>query len=72
MGNSCSDRDRLFEEYLAGWSTIFYDRSLSDASLLAREKVIRKLRLQMYDFVAVGHEKRNVNIGSGGWICSCF
>lgn len=54
-------------ECLAGWPAILYDRSLSDASLVAREEVVRKLRPQMYDLVEMGREKRNLNIGSGNW-----
>jgi DNA-directed RNA polymerase subunit RPC12/RpoP len=30
-------------DYLAGWPTLIYDRSLSDASLLAREKKLKEL-----------------------------
>jgi DNA-directed RNA polymerase subunit RPC12/RpoP len=54
-------------DYLAGWPAILYDRPLSDASLLAREKVIREMRPQVHDFIEIGREKRNVNIGSGNW-----
>ncbi len=52
---------------LAGWPAILYDTPLSDASLAAREEVVRKLRPQMYDLVEMGREKRNLNIGSGSW-----
>jgi DNA-directed RNA polymerase subunit RPC12/RpoP len=52
---------------LAGWPAILYDTPLSDASLDAREEVVRKLRPQMYDLVEMGREKRNLNIGSGSW-----
>jgi hypothetical protein len=54
-------------EQLAGWTAILYDRSLSDASLLAREKVVQKIRPQVYDMIAMGREKRNVDIGGGSW-----
>lgn len=54
-------------EYLAGWPTMIYDRSLADASLLAREKVLRQLRPQMYSRVEPGREKRNLRLGSGNW-----
>ena len=34
-----ADIEEFAPEYLAGWPTLVYDRSLSDASLLARERV---------------------------------
>ncbi|MCB9134184.1 MAG: hypothetical protein H6636_02080 [Anaerolineales bacterium] len=54
-------------EHLAGWPTLSYDRAMSDASLVAREKVIRELRPRMYGMIEPGHKKRNVRIGAGGW-----
>jgi ribosomal protein S27AE/DNA-directed RNA polymerase subunit RPC12/RpoP len=54
-------------EYLAGWPAILYDRPLSDASLLARERVLKGLRTQLYDRIEFGREKRNVNLGGGNW-----
>ncbi len=54
-------------EYLAGWPTILYDRSLTDASLIGREKVMRHLRPQMYSLVETGREKRGLQVGSGSW-----
>jgi hypothetical protein len=53
--------------YLAGWPAIFYDRPLSEASLLGRQKVVKQMRSQLYDVIEIGHEKRNVNIGGGSW-----
>ncbi|GAB4580932.1 MAG: hypothetical protein Fur0022_36770 [Anaerolineales bacterium] len=52
---------------LAGWATLSYDRAMSDASLLAREKVVRELRPRMYGMIEPGNEKRNVQIGAGSW-----
>jgi hypothetical protein len=52
---------------LAGWPAILYDIPLSDASLDAREEVVRKLRPQVYHLVEMGREKRNFNVGSGNW-----
>jgi ribosomal protein S27AE len=52
---------------LAGWPAILYDRSLSDASLVAREEVVQRLRPQMYSLVEAGREKRNLKIGGGSW-----
>lgn len=54
-------------ECLAGWPTILYDRSLSDASLAAREQVLRQLRPATYQEILAGQEKRNLNIGSSDW-----
>jgi hypothetical protein len=54
-------------DFLAGWSTVIYDRSVSDASLAARGVVMRKLRPQLYSMIEVGREKRNVQIGTGSW-----
>lgn len=54
-------------EQLAGWATLSYDRSMADASLLAREKVVRELRPRMYGMIEPGYEKRNVQIGAGSW-----
>jgi hypothetical protein len=54
-------------EVLAGWPAVIYDRSLADASLLAREKVHRKLRSQLYYRVEAGSEKRNLNSSGGNW-----
>jgi hypothetical protein len=54
-------------EYLAGWPAIIYDRSLADASLLAREQVVKNVRSTLSANVAVGQEKRNLRTGSGSW-----
>lgn len=54
-------------EQIAGWPTLSYDRAMSDASLVAREKVLRELRPRMHGMIEPGHEKRNVRIGAGGW-----
>lgn len=55
------------DEYLAGWPTIIYDRPLADASLLAREKVIKRLRPQLYNLAALGKEKRNLSLNGSNW-----
>ena len=54
-------------EQLAGWTTLSYDRAMSDASLLAREKVFKELRRKMYGLIEPGYQKRNVQIGAGKW-----
>ena len=53
--------------HLAGWPTLSYDRSMSDASLLAREKVMREVRRRMYGMIEPGREKKDVQIGAGNW-----
>ena len=55
-------------EYLAGWPTMVYDRSVSDASLLAREKVTKKMRGDLGQRVEIGREKRNLTMSAGNWI----
>jgi len=54
-------------EYLVGWPTLIYDRSLSDASLLAREQVTKKVRGEMEYKVEPGREKRNLSTRGSGW-----
>ena len=54
-------------DYLAGWPTILYDCSLSDASLVARERALNRLRPQIYQSVEIGGEKRNVALGESRW-----
>ena len=54
-------------EYLAGWPTLLYDIPLDAASLAGRERLVRQIRPQMYSLIEPGHQKRNVNIGGGGW-----
>lgn len=61
------DVENLDPGYLAGWPAVLYDRSLSDASLVARDEVIREMRPQMYSLIEPGRDKRNVNIGGGEW-----
>ncbi len=54
-------------DYLAGWLTLTYDHSLSDASLKARERVIRRIRSSMFMEIEVGRDKRNLRTGAGKW-----
>ncbi len=59
---------QVFEpEYVAGWPTLIYNRSLSDASLLAREAVTRQIRNQLHHLIEPGREKRNMRTGTGSW-----
>ncbi len=52
---------------LAGWPTVFYDRSLSDSSLLAREQVVKIVRPSLNALIEPGREKRNLVTGSPSW-----
>ena len=61
------DVEEFQPEHLAGWSTVIYDCSLSDSSLVARGKVMRKARPQIHSSIEMGREKRNVQIGAGAW-----
>jgi hypothetical protein len=59
-------------EYLAGWPAIVYDRSLSDASLKARQRVTRQFRQYLDARIEVGKEKRNLQISRGQWSAMTF
>ena len=51
------DFDELFEyrpEYLVGWQAFTYDRAMSDAILLARERVVKLLRRSLEGRVEPG------------------
>ncbi len=54
-------------EYMAGWPALNYDRPLSDASLMARERVILPIRASLPSQVEPGYEKRNFRMGAGEW-----
>jgi DNA-directed RNA polymerase subunit RPC12/RpoP len=54
-------------DYLAGWVALTYDQPLADASLLAREKVIQKVRSTLAGLVEPNRQKRNFSIGAGKW-----
>lgn len=54
-------------DYVAGWPALTYDRALSDASLLARERVVKKMHASMSMTVESGHERRNLSFGGGKW-----
>ena len=59
--------EKFSPEYLAGWPTILYDCSISDASNKAREIVARRFRPQVNNLIEIGREKRNVQISFGKW-----
>ena len=54
-------------DFLIGWQALSYDCSLADASLLAREIVITKLRRALNSRIEPGKDKRNINHGAGKW-----
>jgi DNA-directed RNA polymerase subunit RPC12/RpoP len=52
-------------EYLAGWPAVTYDISLADASLAAREAMIKDARKQLRYKAAPGRAVRNLEVSSG-------
>ncbi len=69
------DWDKLVEfkpEQLAGWPAMMYDRSLAQASLDARQQVLRKARPILDGKIAGGRTKRNLNLSTGGWLEMSF
>ena len=62
--------DELVEfspDYLAGWVALTYDNPLSDASLKAREKIVKKVQRTIASLVEPNHPKRNFSTGAGKW-----
>jgi len=62
--------DELVEfspDYLAGWVALTYDHPLADASLRAREKVLKKVQRTLSRLVEPDHPKRNFSTGEGKW-----
>jgi len=53
--------------YLANWNVLTYDHPLADASLDAREIVVRRLRQALPSRVQVGTERRNLQSGETNW-----
>ncbi len=62
-----NDAQAYRPDYLVGWPAMIYDRSLADASLLAREKVTKKVNNELYAQVEPGREKRNLHTNGGSW-----
>jgi DNA-directed RNA polymerase subunit RPC12/RpoP len=54
-------------DYLAGWLALTYDHPLADASLLAREKVLKNVRSNLSNLVEPDHPKHNFGTGAGKW-----
>ena len=58
--------------YLAGWAAVNYVQPLADASLEARQKVVRQLRTRLYSMIEPGRDKRNIDTGAGKWSSMTF
>src|SRR4030066_1905169 len=54
-------------DYLAGWVALTYDHPLSDASLRAREQVVKKARVSIASTVETTRPRRNFKLGAGKW-----
>jgi len=54
-------------DYLAGWVALTYDIALSDASLKAREKVVKSVQRSIESLAEPNHPKRNFSTGAGKW-----
>jgi DNA-directed RNA polymerase subunit RPC12/RpoP len=54
-------------DYLAGWPALAYNRAMADASLLAREAVVKRLQRTITSRVEPHREKRNLRVGGGNW-----
>jgi ribosomal protein S27AE len=54
-------------DFLAGWLALTYDNPLADASLRAREQVIKNVKPNLASLVEPGHPKHNFGIGAGKW-----
>jgi DNA-directed RNA polymerase subunit RPC12/RpoP len=54
-------------DFLAGWLALTYDLPLADASLVAREKVIKNVKSNLSSLVEPDHPKHNFGTGAGKW-----
>jgi DNA-directed RNA polymerase subunit RPC12/RpoP len=54
-------------DFLAGWIALTYDHPLADASLRAREMVLKKAQRTLASEVEPNHTKRNFGTGAGKW-----
>jgi ribosomal protein S27AE len=54
-------------DYLSGWVALTYDHPLADASLQARESVLKKVKPTLSSLVEPNLTKRNFGIGAGRW-----
>ncbi len=54
-------------DFLAGWQALAYDLPLADASLRAREQIVKGVVSSIASQVEVEHPKRNFTTGAGKW-----
>ena len=54
-------------QYLAGWPALTYNLPLAEASLAAREKLVKRIRPTLLSKIEPMHQKRNLEIGAGKW-----
>ncbi|RLD04702.1 MAG: hypothetical protein DRI56_10785 [Chloroflexota bacterium] len=59
-------------EYLAGWPALTYDTPLAKASLLARKRVIKKVRRNLHAKVVPNKQKRGLQTGGVHWMDMTF
>jgi ribosomal protein S27AE len=64
---SLSEFVKFSPDFLAGWVALTYDHPLADASLVAREIIIKKVKLSLSNQVELNHPKRNFSTGAGKW-----
>jgi hypothetical protein len=64
------DLDDLVEfspQFLAGWPALTYNIPLAQASLAAREKLVKHIRRTLLSKIEPMRQKRKLEIGSGKW-----
>ena len=61
------DLQPFSRDYLAGWPAMIYNRSLAEASLVAREKVLKEIRPELSASIAIGYEKRDLEMSNANW-----
>ena len=59
-------------EFLAGWASLTYQVSLSDASLKARERVVHRVKRQIEQRVAPNEEKKDLIFYPLNWLDTTF
>lgn len=53
--------------YIAGWTALAYDHPLADASLVARQLVVRRVRSQLYNRLQISQSKRKLKSNGTNW-----
>ena len=59
-------------EFLAGWASLTYQVSLSDASLKARERIVQREKRQIEQRVAPNEEKKDLIFYPLNWLDTTF